>query len=83
MYDLEVEGEVLQQLWQEIKDTKVFDWKTKDKKHDPYDIKSFGDELNQVIKPTTREQGSVMMFDEEPAVETTVNREVKKWSEKK
>ena len=39
MHDLEVEGEVFGQVWQALKESQKFDWKTMGRKHDPYEVK--------------------------------------------
>ncbi len=56
MHDLEVEGEVFGQVWQALKESQKFDWKTMGRKHDPYEVKQFGQELNVINKGTSRDQ---------------------------
>ena len=41
MYELEIEGKPFSKKWEEVKASKTFDWDTKDKKHDPYDVRKF------------------------------------------
>lgn len=48
MFDLEVDGEIFGLTLKVIRESQQFDWKTKDKKHNAYDVKSYGGELNQV-----------------------------------
>lgn len=55
MYDLEVEGEIFGQVWQALKESQKFDWKNMAQKHDPYEVKKFGHELNVINKVTSRD----------------------------
>ena len=48
MFDLDVEGEIFQQVWQALRDSQKFDWKTMGRKHDPYEVKQFGQELKVI-----------------------------------
>ena len=43
MYELEIEGKPFSAKWEKVKASKTFDWETKDKKHDPYNVREFGD----------------------------------------
>jgi hypothetical protein len=43
MYELEIEGKPFSAKWEQVKASKTFDWESKDKKHDPYDVREFGD----------------------------------------
>lgn len=45
VFELEIEGKPFSVAWQKVKQNKEFDWDTKDNKHDPYDVRSFGDQI--------------------------------------
>ncbi len=44
-YELEIEGKLFSESWEKFKSRNSFAWETKDKKHDPYDVRQFGDQL--------------------------------------
>jgi len=44
--------------WDRIRTKNNFDWDNKDKKFDPYEAKTFGDNLENAMKTTSRETGA-------------------------
>ena len=59
MFELEVEGLLFSESWNELKARNTFEWENKDKQHDPYDVRQFGDQLqNTSTKDTNGTTGS-------------------------
>lgn len=56
-YELQINGKPFSVAWDRIRTKNNFDWDNKDKKHDPYEAKSFGDNLDNAMKTTSRETG--------------------------
>lgn len=57
-FDLMYDGSMFQVLWEQEKRKNAFTWQNKNKRHDPFAVHEFGDKVDQVVKPTTREHGS-------------------------
>ena len=51
-FDLQIEGEMFQHKWSELKQSSQFDWKNP--QQDAFKVQTFGDELHS-IKQTSRE----------------------------
>jgi hypothetical protein len=62
-------------VWQTLKESQKFDWKNMAQKHDPYEVKKFGQELNVINKVTSRDYTG---FDEEPTPATHMTERVVK-----
>ena len=50
-------------LWEQEKAKNAFSWSNKDKKHNPYEAKEFGDNFEAVNKATSREVGFTRTLD--------------------
>jgi len=57
-FDLMYDGSMFQVLWEQEKRKNAFTWQNKNKRHDPFAVHEFGDKVNQVVAPTTRERGT-------------------------
>ena len=57
-FDLVYEGTMFQVLWEQEKRKNAFTWQNKNKRHDPFAVHEFGEAVDKVVAPTTREQGS-------------------------
>ena len=67
-FDLQYDGKLFGQMWEEDKRKSAFNWQNKDKKHDPYKAQTYGDKVETINKPTSREVGfskSINMQNEE------------------
>ena len=53
MFELEVEGLLFSESWNELKARNTFEWENKDKQHDPYDVRQFGDQLQSISTKDT------------------------------
>ena len=62
-FDLVYEGTMFQVIWEQHKRKNAFTWENKGKKHDPFAVHGFGDNVNRVVAPTTREQGTRQAID--------------------
>ena len=49
---------MFQVMWEAEKRKNAFTWENQKKRHDPFAVHEFGEKVNQVVAPTTREQGS-------------------------
>lgn len=56
-YDLQYDGKLFGMLWEQEKAKSSFNWQNKDKKHDAFKAHDFGQNLDSVNKPTSREVG--------------------------
>lgn len=64
VFELEVEGLLFSEAWNEIKYRNTFEWENKEK-HDPYDVRQFGDQLqNNSTKDTSGTFGSGLREEE-------------------
>ena len=54
-FDILYEGSMFQVLWEAEKRKNAFTWENQKKRHDPFAVHEFGDKVNQVVAPTTRE----------------------------
>ena len=57
-FDLVHEGVMFQVLWEAHKRKNAFTWENKNKKHDAFEVKNFGENVDRVVAPTTREVGT-------------------------
>ena len=57
-FDLVFDGTMFQVLWEQEKKKNAFTWENKNRRHDPYAVHDFGDKVDRVVAPTTREAGS-------------------------
>lgn len=57
-FDIQYDGAFFQVLWESEKRKSQFNWDNQKKKHDPFAVRNFGENVNSVVAPTTREQGS-------------------------
>ena len=57
-FDLVYEGTMFQVLWEQEKRKNAFTWQNKNKRHDPFAVHEFGEAVDKVVAPTTREQGT-------------------------
>ena len=57
-FDLVYEGTMFQVLWEQEKRKNAFTWQNKNKRHDPFAVHDFGENVDRVVAPTTREQGT-------------------------
>lgn len=73
---------MFQVVWDDQKDNKKFDWKTVGDKHDAYNVKQFGNELNDFNKATSREKGQ-LLFDDESEINLTPNEIAEKKKKKR
>ena len=56
-FDIQYDGKLFGFLWEQEKSKSAFTWSNKDKKHNPYEAKDFGGNLEAVNKATSREVG--------------------------
>ena len=56
-FDLQYDNKMFGMLWEQEKSKNAFSWSNKDKKHNPYEAKDFGNNLEAVSNPTSREVG--------------------------
>ena len=54
-FEILVGGKTFSYLWEQEKQKSNFTWQDRSKKHDAFEAHSFGDQLNAVAKPTSRE----------------------------
>jgi hypothetical protein len=54
---------MFQVLWENEKRKSSFNWENKNKRHDPFAVHGFGENVDRVVAPTTREQGSRTAID--------------------
>ena len=59
-FDLVYDGTQFQVLWQQEKRKNAFTWENKNKRHDPFEVRNFGENVDSVVAPTTREQASAV-----------------------
>ena len=45
IFELEIEGRLFSEAWAKVKYKNAFEWETKEKKHDPYDVHEFGQQI--------------------------------------
>ena len=57
-FDLLFDGTMFQVLWEQEKRKNAFTWQNKNKRHDPFAVHEFGGNVDKVVAPTTRDQGS-------------------------
>lgn len=57
-FDLVYDGNMFQVLWEQAKRKNAFTWENKNSKHNPYSVHAFGANVDRVVAPTTREQGT-------------------------
>ena len=50
---------MFQVLWEQEKRKSSFTWENKNKRHDPFEVHAFGDKVDKVVAPTTREGNSL------------------------
>jgi len=54
-FDIQYEGTFFQVLWESEKRKSQFNWDNKNKKHDAFTVRNFGENVDSVVAPTTRE----------------------------
>ena len=57
-FDLVYDGTMFQVLWEQEKKKNAFTWENKNRRHDAFAVHEFGNTVDRVVAPTTREQGS-------------------------
>ena len=57
-FDLVYDGNMFQVLWEQEKRKNAFTWQNKNKRHDPFAVHEFGENIDKVVAPTTRDQGT-------------------------
>ena len=57
-FDLVHENNMFQVLWEQEKRKNQFNWQNRSKKQDAFAVKDFGQNMDRVVAPTTREQGT-------------------------
>ena len=57
-FDLLFDGTMFQVLWEQEKRKNAFTWQNKNARHDPFAVREFGDNVDKVTAPTTRERGT-------------------------
>ena len=62
-FDIVYDGSMFQVLWEQEKRKNAFTWENKSKRHDPFAVHDFGDKVDKVVAPTTREQGTRQAVD--------------------
>lgn len=62
-FDIVFDGNMFQVLWEQEKRKSAFTWENKNKRHDPFAVHDFGDKVDKVVAPTTREQGKRQAID--------------------
>ena len=49
---------MFQVLWEQEKKKNAFTWENKNRRHDAFAVHDFGNNVDRVVAPTTREQGT-------------------------
>lgn len=62
-FDIMYDGTMFQVLWEQEKRKNAFTWDNKTKKHDAFAVHQFGANVDRVVAPTTRDQGSKAAID--------------------
>lgn len=62
-FDLVFDGSMFQVLWEQEKRKNAFNWENKNKKHDPFEVHQYGNNVDRVVAPTTRDLGSKQAMD--------------------
>ena len=57
-FELVYDGNMFNVLWEQEKRKNSFNWDNKARRHDPFEVHAFGDKVNKIMAPTTREAGS-------------------------
>ena len=57
-FDLVYEGTMFNVLWEQEKRKNAFTWQNKDRKHDAFEVHTFGENVDRVVQPTTRDRGT-------------------------
>ena len=57
-FDLMYDGNMFQVLWEQEKRKNAFTWQNKDRKHDAFEVHAFGENVDRVVQPTTRDRGT-------------------------
>ena len=57
-FDLVFDGTMFQVLWEQEKRKNAFTWQNKTTRHDPFAVHEFGNKVDKVTVPTTRERGT-------------------------
>ena len=56
-FDVQISGKMFSTAWESAKTKKAFNWDNKEKKHDPYQVQEFGNELENVNAKNSRQTG--------------------------
>ena len=57
-FDIVYDGTMFQVLWEQEKRKNAFTWQNKNSRHDPFAVHEYGNKVDKVVAPTTRERGS-------------------------
>ena len=76
-FDIMYDGTLFQVLWEQEKRKNSFSWDNKNKRHDPFAVRNFGENVDSVVAPTTREAGTAQAINLEVMARTNNNEETK------
>ena len=57
-FDIVFKGTMFMVLWEQLKRKNAFTWDNRNRKHDPFAVHNFGETVDRVVAPTTREKNT-------------------------
>lgn len=57
-FDIVFKGTMFMVLWEQAKRKNNFTWENRNRKHDPFAVHDFGQKVDRVVAPTSREKNT-------------------------